>query len=129
MYTLNLEKLGIYDIYCLSDEKSESFVKFVPEKGATISDFRLNNQNIYDGYQSFEDLEALTWYRGILLAPFPNRLQEGKYSFEGIEYQFPINDSETETALHGFMHQMKFTLGEVITNNENASVTSHTSFR
>jgi aldose 1-epimerase len=126
MYTLRVEKIGKYEIFCLSDETSNSYVKFVPEKGAIISDLRLNNRNIYDGYESFEDLDSLSWGRGILLAPFPNRLRHGKYSFEGTDYQFPINDKGTGTALHGFISQSSFELGKVETNEKSASVSCHT---
>lgn len=126
MYKISIEKLGIHDIYSLSDENSDFVLKFVPEKGATISDLRLNNQNIYDGYTKIEDLETLSWGRGILLAPFPNRLKEGKYSFEGKNYQFPINNPETGTALHGFISLLKFTLGEVEINDQSGSVSCHT---
>ena len=128
MYKLTVEKVGKYDIFCLSDEESKFYVKFVPQKGATISDLRLNQKNIYDGYNNFQDLEALAWSRGILLAPFPNRLKEGRYSFEGKDYQFPINDSGTGTALHGFISQLEFTLGELETKEESANISCHTSY-
>lgn len=57
-------------------------IKFIPEKGATISDLRLKRPNIYDNYKSFEDLDTLEWGRGVLLAPFPNRLKKGEYSLD-----------------------------------------------
>jgi len=128
MYKLTTEKFGKYKIYCLSSNASDSSVKFVLEKGATISDLRLNRENIYDGYKTFDDLESLAWGRGILLAPFPNRLKDGKYSFEGVDYQFPVNESATGTALHGFISQSEFTLGEFETNQESAFVSCHTSY-
>lgn len=128
MYNLTVEKLGKYKIYCLSSKETGFSVKFVPEKGATISDLRLNQKQIYDGYTTFEDLDNLAWGRGILLAPFPNRLEKGKYSFEGIEYQFPINDLDTGSALHGFVSQLEFNVGELETNEENGSIICHTSY-
>ncbi len=128
MYKVNIEKFDIYDILCLSDDKSGSFLKIVPEKGATVFDLRLDSQNIYDGYRTFEDLENLAWGRGILLAPFPNRLKEGKYSFEGKDYQFPVNNPETGTALHGFISLLEFTLGEVETSDQNCSVSCYSQY-
>lgn len=128
MYKLTAEKIGKYKIYCLSDEKLDFFLKFIPEKGATVSDLRLNRQNIYAGYDNFSDLESLKWCRGILLAPFPNRLNKGKFSFEGNDYQFPINDHDTGTALHGFVSQLKFEIGDLVFNPNNASVTCYTSY-
>ena len=126
MYKITIEKIGEYEIYCLENADSSSFVKIAPDKGATISDLKLANQSIYDGYSNLEDLETLAWGRGILLGPFPNRLKDGKYSFEGKNYQFPINDTATGTALHGFVNQLKFTLGDVKLNEEKASISCHT---
>lgn len=128
MYKLIVKKVEKYDIYCLSDDKSNFLVEFILEKGATISDLILKNQDIYDGYANFDDLEALSWGRGLLLAPFPNRLKNGKYTFEGVDYQFPINDVDTGTAIHGFISQLKFNLGAVETHEDRASVCCHTSY-
>jgi aldose 1-epimerase len=128
VFKISQESLGKFKIYCLSDAKENNCVKFALEKGATISDLRLKGQDIYDGYNNFEDLDALTWAKGILLAPFPNRLKEGKYSFEGKEYQFPINDTKTSNALHGFISQLEFSIEKVEANNTNATVICSTTY-
>lgn len=44
-------------------------------------------------------------YRCTVLFPFPNRLRDGKYSFEGKEYQFPINEKHNNNNLHGFLKE------------------------
>ena len=46
------------------------------------------------------------------LFPFPNRLSDGKYSFEGRDYQFPHNDYGRPNALHGFVLEQAFSLKE-----------------
>ena len=46
MYKVSIEKIGEYEVYRLGNEDLSSFVKIVPEKGATISDLRLGNQSI-----------------------------------------------------------------------------------
>ncbi|WP_159708372.1 aldose 1-epimerase family protein [Arthrobacter sp. 18067] len=40
-------------------------------------------------------------YRGIIAAPWPNRIADGKYSFDGAAHELPINEPERATALHG----------------------------
>lgn len=40
-------------------------------------------------------------YSGQVLIPWPNRLRDGKYSWDGVEYELPCNDEGTHTALHG----------------------------
>ncbi len=37
-----------------------------------------------------------------ILFPFPNRIRDGRYAWEGKEYQLPRNDSTGKNAIHGF---------------------------
>lgn len=37
-----------------------------------------------------------------ILFPFPNRLAHGRFTFEGKEYQLPLNESTGRHAIHGF---------------------------
>ena len=41
--------------------------------------------------------------RGQVLAPWPNRLADGSYSFGGRELQVPLSEPETRTAIHGLV--------------------------
>lgn len=49
-------------------------------------------------------------YESSFLFPFPNRLSQGKYEFEGNTYLFPENDFGRPNALHGFLHDRPFEL-------------------
>jgi aldose 1-epimerase len=40
-----------------------------------------------------------------ILVPFPNRIRDGRYTWEGKQYQLPINDSQQRNAIHGFVCQ------------------------
>ena len=42
----------------------------------------------------------------------PNRIQDGRFVFEGREYIFPINERKTNCHLHGFLHQAEFEISE-----------------
>lgn len=57
-------------------------------------------------YDSLEDLSNNFSYRCVGLFPFPNRLRDGKYSFEGVDYQFPINEKGNNNNLHGFLKEL-----------------------
>lgn len=41
--------------------------------------------------------------QGDVLIPFPGRVREGRYAFEGREHQMVKNDKETPSAIHGFL--------------------------
>ena len=49
-------------------------------------------------------------FESSLLFPFPNRLANGAYEFEGKDYQFAHNDFGRPNALHGLIFDKKFTL-------------------
>ena len=37
-----------------------------------------------------------------ILFPFPNRMKHGRFTFEGRDYQLPLNESTGQHAIHGF---------------------------
>ncbi|MBV9849454.1 MAG: hypothetical protein JO250_07185 [Armatimonadetes bacterium] len=41
--------------------------------------------------------------QGDVLIPFPGRVANGRYTFEGQTYQMPLNDKESPSAIHGFL--------------------------
>ena len=41
--------------------------------------------------------------QGDVLIPFPGRVRDGRYAFEGHEHQMVKNDKETPSAIHGFL--------------------------
>ena len=40
---------------------------------------------------------------GAPLIPWPNRIAEGRYSFEGSEHQLALNEPERGNAIHGLL--------------------------
>ena len=42
-------------------------------------------------------------YRGVICAPWPNRLADGRYSFDGKEFRSAVNEEARGTALHGLV--------------------------
>lgn len=52
-------------------------------------------------------------YRGALIAPWPNRVVDGRYRFAGITRQVPLNEPERGHALHGLVHWSRWDVEEV----------------
>ncbi|MCM0616407.1 aldose 1-epimerase family protein [Paenarthrobacter sp. TYUT067] len=48
-------------------------------------------------------------YRGIIAAPWPNRIADGKYTSDGVDHQLPVNEPERGTALHGLAFPLDWT--------------------
>jgi aldose 1-epimerase len=49
-------------------------------------------------------------YRGVVVAPWPNRIPDGQYSFDGVDYQLPVNEAGRQSALHGFTPELDWKL-------------------
>jgi len=49
-------------------------------------------------------------YRGIIAAPWPNRIADGRYTFDGVAYQVPVNEPERGCALHGQVFPLDWTM-------------------
>ncbi len=72
----------------------------VTEIGATLRDYTVAGRAYVDGF----DLERrATDGRGQVLAPWPNRLAEGRYSFDGKLVQAPLNEPSRGNAIHGLV--------------------------
>ncbi|MDR6638809.1 aldose 1-epimerase family protein [Paenarthrobacter nitroguajacolicus] len=51
-------------------------------------------------------------YRGIIAAPWPNRIADGKYTFDDVTHQLPVNEPERQTSLHGLAFPLDWTMKE-----------------
>ncbi len=50
--------------------------------------------------------------RGQVLLPWPNRLEDGSYEFEGRRHQLPLNETEHRNAIHGLVRWAAWSVGE-----------------
>lgn len=58
----------------------------------------------------FDENEVRPGYRGAVLAPWPNRVVDGSYTFDGVDYQLPITEPSRFHALHGLVCWTDWTL-------------------
>lgn len=70
----------------------------VTEVGATLRSFSVDDR---EWLWSFDEDQAPSGSQGRHLLPWPNRIRDGRYSFEGAEYQLPISEVPRHVALHG----------------------------
>ncbi len=96
----------------------------VPALGAIVRELKLraNGQlhSLIDCPNSLEDLQASRHYASALLFPFPSRIPDGKFSFEGNDYQLPINEPARGNAIHGFVNDAVFEVVNQTTLNDSA---------
>jgi aldose 1-epimerase len=68
--------------------------------GATLRELHLDGKQVIDGFGPEESSSA---GRGQVLAPWPNRLEDGTYAFEGREARAAIDEPERGNAIHGLV--------------------------
>ncbi|WP_203231146.1 aldose 1-epimerase family protein [Nocardioides caldifontis] len=72
----------------------------VTEVGASLRRLERDGRPLVRPYDVDEHAPA---YSGAVLAPWPNRIADGRYTFGDREHQLPVNEVERMTALHGLV--------------------------
>ncbi|MEZ4979433.1 MAG: aldose 1-epimerase, partial [Chitinophagales bacterium] len=85
--------------------------EIISNYGACINSYKFKDREFISGYQSIEEV-SLQQYKGVLLAPFPNRIAKAKFSFDDQHHALTINRAKEGLALHGFLYDKEFRLIE-----------------
>ena len=81
----------------------------VVEVGGGLRSYSVGGHKLLDGYDADEMSSS---GRGQVLIPWPNRLQDGSYEFNGRRYQLPLNEPEHRNAIHGLVRWSTWTATE-----------------
>nr|WP_232523195.1 aldose 1-epimerase family protein [Nocardioides sp. MAH-18] len=79
---------------------------FITQVGATLRSYTVGGQDVLDG---FGVGERATDGRGQVLAPWPNRLTDGRYQYGGRACQAPLNEVSRHDAIHGLVRWLDWT--------------------
>jgi aldose 1-epimerase len=79
----------------------------VVEVGGGLRTYSVGTREILDGYAEDELCKS---GRGQVLAPWPNRIEDGKYSFDNIDYQLALTEPEARNAIHGLVRWASWTM-------------------
>jgi aldose 1-epimerase len=77
--------------------------------GAAVRELTYEGRPLVVGFGADEEMPN---FRGAFVAPWPNRIEDGRYSFDGSSHELPINEPERGTALHGLVFDIPWTLVE-----------------
>ncbi len=72
----------------------------IVEVGGGLRSFSVGSHAVLDGYEANE---LCTSGRGQVLIPWPNRLADGRYEFDGRSHQLPLSEPEQRNAIHGLV--------------------------
>jgi aldose 1-epimerase len=82
----------------------------VTEQGANLFKLRWAGTDLLDTVH--DDGYTAGGGHGELLLPWPGRVQNGVYEFDGQRYQLPINDLPSASAIHGFTRWLAWEVKE-----------------
>lgn len=127
MISLKTTDWGRFTLYAFTCPNG-NVIEFLPGYGAGLNGLHVQTTNgtvnLVEGYSSPEDIEkdGKVRYLGTFLFPFPNRTKGGHYQFEGKGYQFPINESARNNALHGMLFNKPFVVAGIFTDGEQGKI-------
>jgi aldose 1-epimerase len=77
--------------------------------GATLRALRQGDRDLV---VPFEADQVRPVFRGAVLAPWPNRVVDGRYTFDGQDHELALSEPKRSHALHGLVAWVDFAVGE-----------------
>lgn len=72
----------------------------VAEVGAAVRFYTVGGRAVV---VPFGESQIAPAFHGAVLLPWPNRLRDGRYTFDGVAYQVPLTEPGRQVALHGLV--------------------------
>ena len=72
----------------------------IVEVGGGIREYRVGEHDVFHPYALDQMCDGA---HGAPLIPWPNRLADGRYRFDGTGYQVPLTEPDKHNAIHGFL--------------------------
>ncbi len=72
----------------------------IVEVGGGLREYVVDGRPVLEPYAADRMRDGA---HGAPLIPWPNRLEDGRYSFDGTTYQVPLTEPEKRNAIHGFL--------------------------
>lgn len=118
----------------LTDELTKTEASVLPQYGALLHSFSVVTEgkltNTIDNYESREHLqnEMAVSFKGSKLSPFACRIPNGKYHFNGQDFEFQQKFVDG-SAIHGLLYDKPFVTTDEYADNEKATITLHHEYR
>lgn len=77
----------------------------IAEVGAAVRAYAVSGRDVVLPFDSDQIAPA---FSGAVLAPWPNRLRDGRYTWDGTDYQLAVSEPARGTALHGLVAHARF---------------------
>ncbi|MGY4645687.1 aldose 1-epimerase family protein [Cellulomonas sp. URHB0016] len=74
--------------------------------GASVREYSVDGRDVV---LPFDEDRIAPAFSGAVLAPWPNRMRDGEYTFDGVHHEVPVTEHARHTALHGLVAYVAFT--------------------
>jgi len=116
VYTVGEDFAGGVTKVTVRNRQTGASFSVVPEFGGNVCELVLKGggrlHSVVRGYVQRDDFLHDNTYRNWHLIPFPNRIRNGVYTFQGRYFQLPVNEIDRNNAHHGFFGRRSLAVGK-----------------
>jgi len=124
-YSFKENLFGKHKSIILKDNYSGTKIE-ICLRGATLLNFLISvknkNINIIDGYKIPEELEEQAGARSCIMAPYSNRIKDGRYNWQNKTLQLVNAVDPDKDVIHGFARVIDFLIKELVADDEKAEL-------
>ncbi|MGI8702366.1 MAG: aldose 1-epimerase family protein [Nocardioidaceae bacterium] len=92
--------------FTISSGKHEATIV---EVGGGIRSYDVDGIPLLDGYEASD---MCTGARGLPLIPWPNRLEDGAYTFDDVDHQLALTEPDKHNAIHGLLRARNWVVSQ-----------------
>ncbi|MEO1009680.1 MAG: hypothetical protein AAFX53_00145 [Bacteroidota bacterium] len=114
------------DLVDVLDAQDQLLLRVAPGFGAKVMELNLPVKGNIEPILwkvNFEELHTNEFGKNDILFPFPNRVEDGQYEYQGNRYDFPINEKEYNNSIHGFVREREFHLKQQESGSNEVRIT------
>lgn len=120
MYSISTKHSNSHlDSVQIENHTHKSSVKISPKMGGAVQHLVLNGKTLI--HQPKRKNSQQDYFSSVLF-PFVNRVENGVFSFNGKQYNLPINEIDKGHALHGFVYDKPFVVTDSKSSKDSAWV-------
>lgn len=120
------QSFGKFEEYVLENPLTGEAVYILPAYGGVVRKISLSAKGqpftVLNAGETDTEFLADSFYPSALLFPWVNRTRDGKYTFEGKEHQLPINETNLNNAIHGFVCKLPFSITKNTSDESSAEL-------
>jgi aldose 1-epimerase len=125
-YRVSTTTAGSRTVYHLHDDTSGASASVLPSFGFNLFDLKLpvagQVRRVVDAAPDFAEKPSNPGRNGTpILFPYPNRIKDARYTFEGKSYQLPVNNGPN--SIHGFAIQANWDVVDHKAESDAATIT------